>query len=328
VTANRRHWGLALVVAAACLIGVHGVRAQDDKSDVKYPNQKITFVVAFAAGGFADTLARYVAQKLNERLGQPVIIENRGGAGGNTAARAVRSAEPDGYTVLVTTTALAINATMYRHLDLSLDQLSTVAISAASPETIAAHPSKAQGGLKEFLVWAKDREITFGSAGVGSGSHLAAEYFFKVHAKVKALHVPFRGGAPAVQAVLGNQIDLVASSFGVNAQVNDGMLKGLAVASPERNPNMPQVPTYKEAGFPFVAESWVGFFVPAKTDPAIVAVLNVAINAAVSDKSGRGHLTTLGFQVTPRSVVESQAYLKSEVEKWGEMVRTVNVYVD
>lgn len=324
--ANWRHRGIALLVAL--LTGVSTVHAQDVRQDVKYPTKKITFVVAFAAGGFADTLARFVAQKLNEKLGQPVVIENRAGAGGNTAARAVRSAEPDGYTVLVTTTALAINATMYRHLDLSLDQLSTVAISAASPETLAAHPSKAPAGLKEFLAFAENRQITFGSAGVGSGSHLAAEYFFKVHAKVKALHVPFRGGALAVQAVLGDQIDLVASSFGVNAQVNDGLLKGLAVASPERNPAMPQVPSYTEAGFPFIAESWVGFFVPAGTSSAIVATLNAAINEAVSGKAGRDHLTTLGFQVTPRSAAESQDYLKSEVTKWGDMVRTVNIYVD
>jgi tripartite-type tricarboxylate transporter receptor subunit TctC len=326
VIANWRHRGIALLVAL--LTGVSTVHAQDVRQDVKYPTKKITFVVAFAAGGFADTLARFVAQKLNEKLGQPVVIENRAGAGGNTAARAVRSAEPDGYTVLVTTTALAINATMYRHLDLSLDQLSTVAISAASPETLAAHPSKAPAGLKEFLAFAENRQITFGSAGVGSGSHLAAEYFFKVHAKVKALHVPFRGGALAVQAVLGDQIDLVASSFGVNAQVNDGLLKGLAVASPERNPAMPQVPSYTEAGFPFIAESWVGFFVPAGTSSAIVATLNAAINEAVSGKAGRDHLTTLGFQVTPRSAAESQDYLKSEVTKWGDMVRTVNIYVD
>jgi tripartite-type tricarboxylate transporter receptor subunit TctC len=322
VIANWRHWGIALSVAL--LTGVSSVHAQD----VKYPTKKITFVVAFAAGGFADTLARFVAQKLNEKLGQPVVIENRAGAGGNTAARAVRSSEPDGYTVLVTTTALAINATMYRHLDLSLDQLSTVAISAASPETLAAHPSRAPAGLKEFLAFAENRQITFGSAGVGSGSHLAAEYFFKVHAKVKALHVPFRGGALAVQAVLGDQIDLVASSFGVNAQINDGLLKGLAVASPERNPAMPQVPSYTETGFPFIAESWVGFFVPAGTSPAIVATLNAAINEAVSGKAGRDHLTNLGFQVTPRSAAESQNYLKSEVAKWGDMVRTVNIYVD
>lgn len=320
-----RQWGAALV---AILIGMSAAHAQDVQQDVDYPTKKINFVVAFAAGGFADTLARYVAQKLTEKLGQPVILENRPGAGGNLAARAVRSAEPDGYTVLVTTTALAINATMYRQLDLSLDQLSTVAIPAASPETIAAHPSRPFSNLKEFLAWAENREITFGSAGVGSGSHLAAEYFFKVHAKVKALHVPFRGGAPAVQAVLGNQIDLVASSFGVNAQVSEGLLKGLAVASPARNPAMPQVPTYKEAGFPLVAESWVGFFVPAKTNPAIVATLNAAIGEVVSDSANRDHLSTLGFQVTVRPVAESRAYLKAEVAKWGEMVRTVNIYVD
>jgi tripartite-type tricarboxylate transporter receptor subunit TctC len=325
VILSGRQWGAALV---AIMIGMSFAHAQSVHQDANYPSKKINFVVAFAAGGFADTLARYVAQKLSEKLGQPVIIENRPGAGGNLAARAVRSAEPDGYTVLVTTTALAINATMYRQLDLSLDQLSTVAIPAASPETIAAHPSRPFRNLKEFLAWAENREITFGSAGVGSGSHLAAEYFFKVHAKVKALHVPFRGGAPAVQAVLGNQIDLVASSFGVNAQISEGLLKGLAVASPERNPAMPQVPTYKEAGFPFVAESWVGFFVPAKMDPAIVARLNTAINEVVSDGANRDHLNTLGFQVTVRPVAESQAYLKAEVAKWGEMVRTVNIYVD
>ena len=233
---------LVVMLAAVIWLGSPAARAQD----VKYPTKKIDFVVAFAAGGFADTLARFVGQKLTEKWGQAVIIENRVGAAGNTAARGIRSAEPDGYTVLVTTTALAINPTMYRRLDLSLDQLASVAISAASPETIASLPSGTPGGLKEFLAWAKDREITFGSAGVGSGSHLAAEYFFRVHAKVKALHVPFRGGGPAIQALLGNQIDLVASSFGVTSQINDGKLKGLAVASPERNPAMPQVPTYKE----------------------------------------------------------------------------------
>jgi tripartite-type tricarboxylate transporter receptor subunit TctC len=309
---------------AAMLAGVNTAQAQD----VKYPTKKVDFVVAFAAGGFADTLARFIAQKLNDKWGQSVVIENRGGAGGNLAARAVRSAEPDGYTVLVTTTALAINPTMYKRLDFSLDELAAVAIPAASPETLAAHPSKASGGLKEFLAANKDHEVTFGSAGAGSGSHLAAEYFFKVHAKTKALHVPFRGGNPAIQAVLGNQIDLIASSFGVTAQVVEGKLKGLAVASPARNPAMPGVPTFKESGFDFEAESWVGFFVPAKTAPAIVARLNAAINEVVSEPAGRDHLSRLGFRLAPRSVAESQSYLKSEVVKWGTMVKTVGVYVD
>lgn len=309
--------GLALLASPAA--------AQDAG---RYPAKKIDFVVAFAAGGFADTLARLVAQKLNEQWGQSVVVDNRAGAGGNTAARAVAAAEADGYTVLVTTTAAAINQTMYRKLEFSPDQLAPVAISASSAESIATHPNKAPGGLKEFLAWAKDRDVTFATAGVGSGSHLAAEYFFKSLAKVKAVHVPFRGGAPAVQAAVGDQVDVVASSFGVTTQVTEGKLKGLAVASAKRNPAMPMVPTFAEQGFAFEAESWVGFFVPAKTDAAIVAKLNAAINAVVADKAEQEKLAKLGFQISPRSVAESQQYLKSEVEKWGTMVKTVGVYVD
>ena len=238
------------VTAVVTLAGPVASQAQE----TKYPARKVDFVVGFAAGGFADTVARFVAQKLNDKWGQSVIIENRGGAGGNLAARSVRSAEPDGHTVLVTTTAMAINPTMYRRLEFSLDDLVAVAIPAASPETLAAHPSKASAELKEFLAANEGKEVTFGTAGAGSGSHLAAEYFFKERTKTKALHVPFRGGSPAVQAVLGNQIDLIVSSFGVNAQVAEGKLKGLAVASPSRNPALPDVPTFKESGFDFEAE--------------------------------------------------------------------------
>ncbi len=322
--ATRRNASLAAMLAAAMLAAVGPAGAQE----AKYPVRKVDFLVAFAAGGFADTLARFVAQKLSEKWGQNVVIDNRGGAGGNLAARAVTAAAPDGYTVLVTTTALAINPTMYKRMDFTIDQLAAVAIPAASPETIAAHPSKATGGLKEFLAANQGREVTFASAGVGSGSHLAAEYFFKVHTKTKALHVPFRGGNPAIQAVLGNQVDLVASSFGVTSQVVDKKLTGLAVASPQRNPAMPDVPTFKEGGFDFEAESWVGFFVPAKTDPRIAAQINAAINEVVSEQAGRAHLTKLGFRIAPRPVAESQSYLKSEIEKWGKMVKTVGVYVE
>jgi tripartite-type tricarboxylate transporter receptor subunit TctC len=144
---RRQTLAAAIVLSAATIAPAEAQQAQD----AKYPVKQVNFVVAFAAGGFADTLARFVAQKLNDKWGQPVVIENRGGAGGNLAARTVRAAEPDGTSVLVTTTALAINPTMYKKLDFSVDELAAVAIPAASPETLAAHPSKASGGLKEFL---------------------------------------------------------------------------------------------------------------------------------------------------------------------------------
>jgi tripartite-type tricarboxylate transporter receptor subunit TctC len=317
-------WGLA--VMAVVLAGSLPAEAQDA---AKYPTKRVNLVVGFAAGGFADTLARTIGQKLQDKWGQPVTIENRAGAGGNTAAKFVASAAPDGHTILVTTTAIAINETLYKTREYQLGELTAVAMPASSAESLAVHPSKPSGSLKEFLDWAKDKEITFGSAGVGSGSHIAAEYFFKNIAKTKANHVPFRGGALSVQAGVGNQIDVVASSFGSAPQVNEGKLKGLAVASTERSVSMPQVSTFAEAGFPnFVAESWVGFFVPAKTNPAIVEKLNAAINEIISDNSAKKHLTGLGYELTARSVADSNKYLTSEVQNWATMVKAIGITVD
>jgi tripartite-type tricarboxylate transporter receptor subunit TctC len=319
------HIGLSrCAVAAASLLLATGGLAQAQQ----YPDKKITFVVGFAAGGFADTLARFVGQKLNDRLGQTVLVENRGGAGGNTAARAVATAAPDGYTVLVTTTALAINNTMYKSLDYSLDQLTPIAMPASSAETFAA-PTGRASNLKDLIAQAKGREITFATAGVGSGSHLATEYFFKELAKIKAAHVPFRGGSLAIQAALGNQVDVVTSSFGSTSHIAAGKLNGLAVASAKRNQLIPNVPTFAEAGFAgFEAASWVGFFVPAKTPPAIVARLNKEINDIIADKANDAHLSKLGYQLAIRSAPDSAAYLKAEVEKWGKMVKSVNIYVN
>jgi tripartite-type tricarboxylate transporter receptor subunit TctC len=292
-----------------------------------YPPDRINLTVAFAAGGFVDSFARIVGQKLNEKWGKAVTVENKAGAGGNTAAAIVASAKPDGLTLLVTSTAIAINETLYKKLDYSLDQLIPVSISVSSPETIATHPSK-PGTLKEYLAWAKDNDISFATAGVGTGSHLAAEYFLKTYAKTPATHIPFRGGALSVQAALGNQVDMVASSFGIIPQILEGKLKGLAVASQSRVAAMPDVPTYTEAGYPFVAESWVAILAPAKTPPAIVEQLNAAISEVLADKDNRAKLLGMGYQLHNRSVPEAAKYLKDEVAKWGEMVRSVGLVIE
>lgn len=317
--ARRRALG-ALAVLAFAVGTAHAQSAQ-------YPSQKMTIVVGFAAGGFADTLARFVGQKLGEKFGQPAVVENRGGAGGNTAASAVAKAEPDGHTLLVTTTAIAINATLYEKPDYSLNQLAVIAIPGSSAELFAV-PTARPGTLKEFVAWAKGREVTFATAGVGSGSHLAAEHFYRNLAKVKASHVPFRGGSLAVQATLGGQVDSITTSFGGAPHVQAGKLKGLAVAGAKRNPMLPDVPTFAEAGYPgFEAESWVGFFVPAKTDPAIVAKLNGAINEVITAKANSDHLTKIGYTLTVRSVPESQRFLQDEVAKWGQWVKNVGISV-
>ncbi len=296
-----------------------------------YPSRNITLVVAFAAGGVADGIARLVGQKLSERLGQNVVVENRGGAGGNIAAKNVAGAAPDGYTILVTTTALAINETLYKAKGFSASDFKTVAIAASSPESFTTHPSNPGRNLGEFIAAMKGKPINFATAGVGSGSHIAAEYFFRELAKVPATHVPFQGGAPAMNAALANQINVLEATLGggVASQIKGGKLKGLAVASPKRVAVTPDVPTLAEGGYPnFYAASWVGFFVPAKTPPDTVARLNGAIDQIVKDAEVQQRLALLGFDPVTGSQPQAEAHFKDEVATWGKMVTTLGLSIN
>ena len=295
-----------------------------------YPASRITLVVGFAPGGLADTLARLIAQGLTDRLHQTVVVENRAGAGGNIAAGLVARAAPDGYTLLATTTALAINETLHQNNPFSRTDLAAIAIPASSPEALATNPSNPANNLVEFIKEMHGRTINFGSAGVGTGSHIEAAYFFKIIAKVPAQHIPFQGGAPAISAVLGNQIDLLAATLGgpTAAQIASGKLKGLGLAADKRSSAAPNVPTYAEQGFPnFTAASWAGFFAPAKTDLKILATLNSAINDIVKTPAVQKKLVDLGFDPIVSSQQQADALFKSEIDKWGKMVKTLGLSV-
>jgi tripartite-type tricarboxylate transporter receptor subunit TctC len=316
----------ASAVIAACSILFPAGSATADT----YPSSKITLMVAFAAGGVADTLARMVGQGLSERLHQNVVVENRGGAGGNIAAGVVAHAQADGYTLLVTTTALAINETLRETKPFSAADFKTVAIVASSPEALVTSPSNPANSLADFVKTAKGKTINFGSAGVGSGSHIQAEYFFKKIAMIEATHVPFQGGAPAINATLGNQIDLLATTLGggAAAQIAGGKLKGLGVASEKRVAVTPNVPTFAESGFPgFFAASWVGVFAPAKTDPQIIAALNAAINDTIKNPDVQKKLADIGFDPINGSPAQAEALFKTEVGKWGDMVKALNLSI-
>jgi tripartite-type tricarboxylate transporter receptor subunit TctC len=295
-----------------------------------YPAQNVTFVVAFAAGGIADVIARLVGQKLTERLGQTVVVENRGGAGGNIAARGVASAAADGYTILATTSALAVNETASRNKGYATEDLRAVAIVAISPDVIAIHPSNPAQDLKQFVANNRDKSFTFGSAGVGTGPHIGAEYFFREIAKLKPVHVPFTGGAPAVTAAIGNHIDaLVLTLPTVTPQIVSGTLRGIGLASPTRNAAVPAVPTYGEMGWPNVySGSWVGFFAPAKTPDVVIAKLNGEINALMREADAQQKLKTIGFDAIFKNPAETADYFKSEVATWAKMVKAVGVTVD
>lgn len=312
---------------AACLSGavVGGAAAQD------FPARDVTFVVGFAPGGVADTVARLVGQGLSAKLGRTVVVENRGGAGGNIAASSVSRANPDGYTLLVTTTALAINLTLRKSNGFAAGDFKTVAVVASSPESLVTSAGNPANSLADFVKAAKDKPINFGTAGVGSGSHIAAEYFFKNIAHIKAQHIPFQGGAPAMNAVMGNQIDLLATTLGggAAAQIAAGKLKGLGVASAKRVSVVPNVPTYAEAGFPkFEASSWVGIFAPAKTDPAIIAKLNAAVEEVMKDAKLQAKLTSIGFDPMHGSQSEADSYFRSEVANWGKMVKALGLSIN
>jgi tripartite-type tricarboxylate transporter receptor subunit TctC len=317
--------GRRTLLLAAAVVGVTAPAGAQT-----YPTQNINFVVAFAAGGIADVVARMVGQKLGERLKQTVVVENRGGAGGNLAAKTVSAAAPDGYTILATTTALAVSETSSKKKGFSTDDLRAVALVALSPDVIAVHPSNPAKDLAEFIRNGRQKSFTYGSAGVGTGPYIGAEYLFREVAKVQAVHVPFTGGAPAVQSAIGNHVDAIVLTLPtVVPPITQGLLRGIGLASATRNSAVPNVPTYGEMGFPNVySESWVGFFAPAKTSSAVVARLNAEINEIMKGPEVQQKIKSIGFDPIQKSPAETEDYFKSEVATWGRMVRAIGYSAD
>jgi tripartite-type tricarboxylate transporter receptor subunit TctC len=308
---------LALAAVAAPMLA-RPVPAQE------YPARNINMLVGFAAGGAADVIARLVGQKLGERFSRTIVIENRGGASGNLAAKQVATAAPDGYTLLTMTSSLAVSETASKNKGYSVDDLRPIAIVAISPYVYAVHPSNPAKDLKEFIANGQKTSFTYGSPGVGSGPHIGAEYFFREVAKVKAVHVPFNN-ARAEVSLLGGHVDaLVISLPAVTLSINEKRVRGLGLASETRNTATPQVPTLDEAGFPKIQQgSWVGFFAPAKTPEAVVVKLNAEINQIMQTPEVQAKLRSLGFDVIIKPLPEANAYFKSEIVNWGNMVRAI-----
>jgi tripartite-type tricarboxylate transporter receptor subunit TctC len=316
-------------IAAAALVTL--ALAASRAGAQTYPaGNKITLVVAFAPGGVADTLARLIGQGLSERLHQTVVVENRGGAGGNIAAAYVARAEPDGYTLLATTTALAINETLFADKQFSASDFKTVAIAASSPEALTTSLSNPADNLGNFVKAMNGKTINLAIPGVGTGSDIEAEYFFKFLVKTAVQPIPFQGGAPAINATIGNQVDLMATTLGggAAAQIAAGKLKGLGIAAEKRAAVAPNVPTYAEQGFTgFTASSWVGFFAPARTDPQILAALNAAIDDIVKTPDVATKLTAMGFDPIVGTQAQADSMFAAEIKKWGDMVKALGLSI-
>jgi tripartite-type tricarboxylate transporter receptor subunit TctC len=312
------------------IVGLIAGTASQASAAQPYPARNITFVVPFAAGGIADVIARTVAQKLGERTGWKLIVENRGGAGGNLGARVVSTAEGDGYTVLATSTSLAVNATTSRNRGYAVEDFKAVAVVASTPDVLAVHPSNPASTLAEFIANAKRTTITFGSSGMGTTPHIATEYLLRELAGLNVTHVPFSGGAPAVSAALGNHVDLLSASLPTAiSQINDGGLRALGVAAATRSPSAPNVPTYAENGYPnLYSASWIGFFVPAQTADSVVFQLNAEINEALKGADVPQKLRSIGFDVITMSPAQANDYFRSEVANWVKMARAIGFSTD
>jgi tripartite-type tricarboxylate transporter receptor subunit TctC len=232
--------------------------------------------------------------------------------------------------LLAATTSLAINETLYKNRGYAAHDFVPIAISVSTPEVLANHPDRREGTLQDLVRTAKDTPINFGTAGAGSGSYIASEYFFRMLAKVPAIHVPYQGGAPVINAGMGNQIDVVAVAMagGVVGPIRSGKLRGLAVASEQRHSLLPNVPTYSEAGYTgFTASAWGGFFAPAKTDPEIVGKLNFLIDEIMKEPDVQARLRPIGFEPIHGNTTFMDKLFEAELEKWSKMVSAIGVSI-
>jgi tripartite-type tricarboxylate transporter receptor subunit TctC len=290
-----------------------------------YPARQVRVIVAFAPGGIADVIARVIGQKLGAKLGQTFVIENRSGAGGELGAKVVSGAPADGYTLLATTSAVAINAVAMKNAIDPRKQLTPVAVVAVAPMIFVASKEVTAPDLMAYVRDVKKGRFTYSSAGVGTAEHLTSEYIFRKTAGLEATHVPYAGGVQAVNAVVNKTVDLATATIpSALSLMKSGDLHLLAVASHERLKSLPNVPTLKEAGFGDVAAaSWIAIFGPAGLPAPVADRLNAEINAALGDADVSKKLAGLGFVAQPQSQQAFKASLDTEVAKWGEITKTV-----
>jgi len=321
---NTVRYGLLLVLAAA-LPGAASAQAQ-------YPNKPVRLIVPFPPGGGTDTLARIYGQKLAEVFGQQVIIDNRPGAGTNIGAEIAAKAPPDGYTLLMGNIAHAINVTLYSKLAYDfVKDFTPVTLLASTPNILVVHPSVPAKSVKELIALAKARpgQLDYASAGSGSSSHLAAE-LFGIMAGVKMTHVPYKGGGPAVIALVGGQVSVgFATTPSVITHVKAGKMRGLGVTTARRSPSTPELPTISEAGVPgYEAGTWYGLLAPAGTPNEIVARLHAESVKLLKLPDVKDRLDATGFESIGNTPEQFAAYIRSEIEKWGKVVKASGARVD
>jgi tripartite-type tricarboxylate transporter receptor subunit TctC len=315
---------LAWLALAAMLLPTPG-SAQD------FPNRAIKLIVPFPAGGPADTIGRIYAQRMQEILGQPVVIDNRSGAGGITGVDAVAKAEPNGYTIGISSPgALAINPSVQTNMPYNVQKdLRPISLVVRVPEILVVAPNVKASTVAELLALSKSTDINFASTGAGSMPHLAAE-LFKLKSGVKSQHVPYRGAAPAVNDLLGNQVQWMFADIPVLLpHVKAGTFKALGIGSTKRSPALPDLKTFVEQGLPDVlADNWYGLIAPIGTPPDVVAKLNKAANEAAKSKDVIDKLAAQGVDAEGSTGEAFGKMIQDETKKWGDVIRATGVKLE
>jgi tripartite-type tricarboxylate transporter receptor subunit TctC len=331
----------ALLAAALPAIAVRAARAQnasqsaspdkttgDAQGSEDYPSRQVTFVVPFAPAGGTDILTRLLAAKLEARLGKAFVVENRPGAGTVIATNFVAKSPPDGYTIMMTVSSLAIDVTLYKTLPYDpAKDLALVALIASVPFVLVVDPALPVNNVEELIKLAKERPLSYGSGGIGAFHHLAAALFASM-AGIKMTHVPYRGTAPALNDLMGGYIQLMFSDLGPALPlIKAGKIRALAVTTRHRFTALPDVPPLDEAGVPgYDAAAWQGVVAPAQTPRPILDKLNAELNTIVAMDDVTARMADLGMIPSgTMSVPDLQKFLPSEIERWAKVVEAAGI---
>lgn len=314
------------MIAAACMLAASTAFAAD-----AYPNRPVRIIVPFAPGGATDIVARLVGQKLNEGWGQPVVVDNRAGAGGNIGGDIAAKSNPDGYTLFMTSGSIVTaNQHMYAKMPFSPEKdLVAITNVASGPQAIVVNPSNPAKTLKEFIAMAKakPKSMTFGSAGVGTQTHLAAENFIYASG-IDVTHVPYKGEGPAVSDLVGGQIQFVTPNLSAAiAFVNTGKLRALAVTSKERSAQLPNVPAVAETLPGFENLGWFGFMAPTGTPKSVISTVHADTVKALGSADLRKRITEIGMVTVGNTPEEFAKDIKAESARWAKIIKERNLQV-
>src|SRR3954454_861417 len=320
-------------VLAALLVGLAAFCTDVSARAAEYPTRPVTLIVAFTPGGPSDVLARILGKKLEQLLGQPFVIENRPGAGGNIAAELAARAMPDGYTLLMgNNSILATNASLYRKVNFDPEKdFAPISLIGSQANILVVNPALPVHTMAELIALARQNpgQINFASSGYGAAAHLAGE-LFKAQAHIDIVHVAYKGAAPALQDVIASHVQMMfATAASAVRHVKDGLIRPLAVTTLTRTAVLPDIPTVAELGIAgFDATTWHGLVAPSGTPQDVIETLHRATVAALNDPATRKALGELGVDVAGSSPAEFSAYIRTEIPKWRAVVQAAGARLD